>query len=341
MFLLVRDEDGPTVAAAINAFADEEGLEPIDLEEGAQNPLAVLSVLTGPRAIVTQGEDAVAVFGLESLDVADAEDWGSAISAACETEVLALEVADDGVRVHVYDNGEPDEVIDVHLDPSGRTRAPMLADLSDVEEGQRALTEGIAAANAVELAVGILRSFGVEEPGEDALMLSFVDPLDGDDEADATPRLDVQPLAGAPSAGGFTQMFAVTLRGGEEIDGLRLEVSGSALDLGSVEPLEVAYRTRDAHERASREVALEGGAALLADAHLERIDAAPPQLDLSDMFATMQRLVSAGDDQQRNTLLASVRLTRKRAGKGALTLKVFAPSGDVAEGEATVVVEMG
>jgi len=123
MFLLVRDEDAPTVAAAIRAFGDEQGLVTVDLEAQAQNPLAMLSVLTGPRVFVTATETQVAVFGLESLDIAEPEEWGSEISAACESEVVVLEPADDGVRVHVFDGGEHEETIEVPIDPSGRTRA--------------------------------------------------------------------------------------------------------------------------------------------------------------------------------------------------------------------------
>lgn len=340
MFLLVRDEDGPTVASAINAFADEEGLEPIDISANAQNPLAMLSVLTGPRAVVTQAEGVVAVFGLESLDIADAEDWGAAMSAACETEVLALEVEPEGVRVHVYDGGEPDEVIEMPLDPSGRTRSGALADFTDLEEGHRELAEGIVAGTPTELAMGILRCFGVGAPGPEAIMLSFVDPLD-DEEAETEPHLEVLPLAGAPSPTGFTQMFSVTLRGTDAVEGLRLELSGTALDLASIESVEVVHRVRGSHERVTRQAERpEGTTFVVDDAYLERVDQPPPAFDLTDMFATMQRLVSSGETQQLNTVLVSVRATKKRSGQGELTLTAEAPAADVTGGEATIDVEL-
>src|SRR5687768_9303629 len=123
MFLLVRDEDPPTVAAAVRAYAEEEGLVPIDLEDRARDPLAMLSVITGPRVIISAHEGQVAAFGLDTLDIADAEEWGAAISEACASEVVVFEPAPDGVRVYVFDDGELDETIEVPLHRSGRTRA--------------------------------------------------------------------------------------------------------------------------------------------------------------------------------------------------------------------------
>lgn len=339
MFLLVRDEDGPTVAAAINAFADEEGLEPIDLEGSAQNPLAMLSVLTGPRVLVAHAESGVAVFGLESLDIADPEEWGSEISASCETEVVVLEVLEDGVRVHVYDGGEEDEVLDVPVDPSGRTRCAPLADLVDGDDGRRELEEGVLAKTSVELATGILRSFGVTGPGEDALTLSFVDPLD--EEEEASPRLDVAPLADLPDdKGGVLQSFAVTLRGQDAIEGLHLELSGSALGLVVVREIEATGRAKGSNDPVTLSSEPGETALDLPGMFLERVDVAPPTFDLGDLFSTMQRLVGAGDAQQRNTLFVTVRATRTGGGKGALVLSARARDEAVVAGEATAVLEL-
>ncbi len=339
MFLLVRDEDGPTVASAINAFADEEGLEPIDLEGTAQNPLAMLSVLTGPRVLVAHAESGVAVFGLESLDIADPEEWGSEISAACETEVIALEVVAHGVRVHVYDGGEEDEVLDVEVDPSGRTRCAPLADLVDGDLGRRELEEGIVAKTSIDLATGILRCFGVTGPSDESITLSFVDPLDEDEEA--TPHLDVAPLADLPDdEGGVVQSFAVTLRGKEAVEGLRLEVSGSALGLVAIREIEATGRAKGSSEPMTRASAPGEVTLDLPDALLERVDVAPPTFDMSDLFSTMQRLVGAGDAQQRNTLFVTVRATRTGRGKGALVLAARARDEAVVAGEATAVLEL-
>lgn len=340
MFLLVRDEDAPTVAAAVRAFADEEGLVAVNLEAQAQNPLAMLSVLTGPRVFVSATDTQVAAFGLESLDIAEADEWGTEISAACEAEVIVLEPAADGVRVFVYDGGELDEEIEVPLDSSGRTKAPALAELTDDEEGRRALAAGIPAGDVSELVPGILRAFGVSGPADDAIVLAFVDPLDEDDEgeeedeAGGAPRFIVDPLPAASlegKAGGSVHslngsLFAVMLEGGGPIEGLRLEVTGDALDLFSVDGVDVAVRTKGAHQLEPRNIDVDGSkqpiVVELADAYLERVDFRPPSIDPTDMFATMQRLMSAGDQRKLNTLIVDVRGTAKKKGDGTLTLAI-------------------
>lgn len=338
MFLLVRDEDAPTVAAAVRAFADEEGLVAVNLEAQAQNPLAMLSVLTGPRVFVSATETQVAAFGLESLDIAEADEWGTEISAACEAEVIVLDPAPDGVRVFVYDGGELDAEIEVALDSSGRTKAPALAELTDDEEGRRALTAGIPAGDVSELVPGILRAFGVSGPAEDAIVLAFVDPLDEDEEEEeevgGPPRFIVDPLPAASlegKAGGSVHsrsgsLFAVMLEGGGPIEGLSLEVGGDALDLFTVDGVDVAVRTKGGHQLEPRNIDVDGSkqpiVVELADAYLERVDFRPPSIDPTDMFATMQRLMSAGDQRKLNTLIVDVRGTAKKKGEGTLTLAI-------------------
>jgi hypothetical protein len=351
MFLIVRDEDAPTVAAAINAFADEEGLEPIDLDARAQNPLAMLSVLAGPRAVVSTSGEQVVAFGLESLDIADAEEWGTAISAACETEVISIEPAEGGIRVYVFDGGELDEHIDVPLDRSGHTRAPQLAELSDVDEGKRELENGVAATNVEQLLQGVLRCLGVGGPGDDAVMLGFVDPLAAD--AELGPQLVVASLPAATLTGKvggevtaqYENLFTVSMQGADPIEGVRLVLSGDGLSLVRIDAVDVTLRTRDANVQETRHVkaepTAEGTLAVdLGDAFLERIDAPPPALDMSDMFATMQRLMSAGDAQQLNTILVNVTATAARAGEGSLVLTAAAASGALPAGEATVPVRV-
>jgi hypothetical protein len=337
MFLLVRDEDAPTVAAAVRAFADEEGLVAVDLEAQAQNPLAMLSVLSGPRVFVTATETQVAAFGLESLDIAEADEWGTEISAACEAEVIVLEPAEDGVRVYVYDGGELDEQIDVEVDPSGKTKAPALAELTDDEDGKRALAAGIPARDTSELVPALLRAFGISGPGDDALVLAFVDPLDEEDEDDepgGAPRFVVDPLPAAEMSGregGSVDslngsLFTVMLAGGGPVEGIRLEISGDALDILTVESVDVALRAKGGEQLEPRTIEIRDATdpivVDLPDAYLERVDFRPPSIDPSDMFATMQRLMSAGDQRKLNTMIVDVRGRAKKKGEGTLTLAI-------------------
>lgn len=353
MVLLVRDEDVPTVAEAIHAFADEEGLEPIDLHGEHQDPLTMLSVLTGPRALLSTTADAVVALGLDSLDVADADEWAAALSAACETEVVAIEPAADGLRVWVFDSGEIEEEIELPLDPSGRTRSPALAALTTDDEGRRALERGIAAASVDGLLQGVLGALGVRGPGADATMLAFLDPLDEDD-LDEEPRFDVAAMPGAGLAGAagdaleapYGPLFGVTLRGADAVEGMRFELSGDALDLVRVDELALTLRVRAVPRLEERSIPAppsEAGvvAVTIADAFLERADAAIPKIDPADMFATMQRLMSAGEATELGTLLVGVRGTALRAGEGELVLTAR-PAGDasVAAGRASIAVRV-
>lgn len=351
MFLLVRDEDAPTVAAAIRAFADEEGLVAVDIEAQAQNPLAMLSVLAGPRVFVTATDTQVAAFGLESLDIAEPDEWGTEISAACEAEVVVVEPAADGVRVYVYDGGELDEEIEVPLDASGRTKAPALAELTDDEEGRRMLTAGIVARDAGTLVTELLKALGASGPGDDALVLAFVDPLDEEEDEDeepgGAPRFVVDPLPAAELSGkegGSVDslngsLFTVMLEGGGPVEGLRLEIDGDALALFTVDSVDVALRVKDALQLEPRTIAVDGSktpiVVELADAYLERVDFRPPSIDPTDMFSTMQRLMSAGDQRKLNTLIVDVRGTAKKKGEGTLTLAV-----EGTEAEASVPVHI-
>jgi hypothetical protein len=176
----------------------------------------------------------------------------------------------------------------------------------------------------------------VTGPGDEPLVLAFVDPLDEDDEQDddGAPRFVVDPLPAASlegTAGGSVHsqngsLFAVMLEGGGPIEGVRLEVGGDALDLFTVDGIDVALRTKDAQQLEPRSIDV-GGAkppivVELADAYLERVDFRPPPIDPTDMFATMQRLMSAGDARKLNTLIVDVRGTAKKKGEGTLTLAV-------------------
>jgi hypothetical protein len=351
MFLLVRDEDAPTVAEAIDAYAREEGLEPVDLAEQADDPFAMLSVLGGPRVLVSASGDEVAAFGLESLDIAEPEEWGEQISRACSAEVLAFEITDGGVRVHVFDDGELEEAIDVALDPSGRTRAPQLADLSDSEDGKRELASGVIGGTPADLARELVRCFGVSGPAEGAVMLAYVDPLDHEEDprlaVDAIGGIGVQGAVGGPAASPDGSLFSVTLRGAPGAVGVRLELSGDGLALVDVDHLDLVLRVQGGG-RTERRIAPDAShrtgdgriVLTLDDAVLEPAELSPAGLDMNDMFAALQRIVGAADAQLENTILVGVRGTGRRAGEGSLVLRAAALDDAIAAGEAAVAVHV-
>jgi hypothetical protein len=348
MFLIVRDEDVPTVTAAINAYASEEGLDPANDVE-PNNPLALLATLSRPRAFVSMSDDSVLVSGLESLDIAEADEWANRISTACSAEVIALDVAEDGVRVFVFDDGEKENEIEVALGSTGRSTSGLreLAELAFGDEERQALEEGLIASSTDELADGILRCFGVESSGEDGVILSFSDPID--DQA----TLQVEPVPGAILTGTvgseiqspFGYAFAVSLVGGAAVEGCRLELGGDALPLISVDAIDVSVRARDTDDRGTRRVVPEITSdgrfvAVLDDALLERVDMAVPSFDVTDMFASMQRLMSSTEAQQRNLLLVGISARGLRVGSGDLVLTVSATAGEAAAGEGAVSVKI-
>jgi hypothetical protein len=188
------------------------------------------------------------------------------------------------------------------------------------------------------------------------MMLAFRDPLDDEDAGgDEEPGLvvDVLPAAGLsgrvdqPVESAYGNVFAVSLRGADSLEGVRLELSGDALALFRVETVGVALRVRDGHQLETRELVpneVEGGKLVctLSNAFLERLDTRPPALDTSDMFATMQRLMSAGDAQQLNTMLVDVKGAGRRSGEGTLVLRASPSSAEsaIAAGEASAPVRV-
>jgi hypothetical protein len=356
MFVLVRDEDVPTVAAAVNQYASDEGLEiaPPDAAESA-NPLALLAALGNPRAFVSTSGDNVVLTGLESLDIADPDEWARHLSTVLSTEVVALAVADDGVRVFVFAEGEEEEEIEVPLSPSGRSPSPALAELADGDEEREALEAGLVATSPEELAQGILRCLGVTGLGEDTVALAFVDPLEEDETAaPGEPALEVAALAGAELATGVGEplvtplgyVFAVSLAGGGEgIEGLTLALGGTALALVAIDAIEVAFRVRGAHERTTRRLPVTATAeatleATITDAYLERVDLGTSSLDFTDMFSSMQRLVSATETQQLNTLFVGVSARGRAAGSAELVLTASPIAGSAAAGQGTIAIEV-
>lgn len=362
MILIVRDEDTPTVAAAINAFADEEGLESVPLESLAQsqNPFDMLGVLAAPRVLVAMSGEQVVVTGLESLDIAEPEEWGASMSSSCDAEVIVVDVADDGLHVGVFDDGEPEETITVAWTPGAKADTSALATLADDDEASAALEKGISARTVSDLLAKVLDLLGAASPEKDSVvMLAFHDPLDEEEGADAdvveAPALVVEALpaaslegkVGGPVASIRGTVFGVTLVGAPETEGVRIAVGGDALSLFAVDSIEVDLRRRGGYEILRRVVKLDeqtktnasaasGKGVLvidLADAFLERINEGPPQIDMTDLFSSMQRLMSAGNERIGNTIMVQINGTGLRVGEATLTLEAQAMSSAVGESE--------
>ncbi len=362
MILIVRDEDTPTVAAAINAFADEEGLESVPLESLAQsqNPFDMLGVLAAPRVLVAMSGEQVVVTGLESLDIAEPEEWGASMSSSCDAEVIVVDVADDGLHVGVFDDGEPEETIHVAWKPGGKTDTSALATLADDDEASAALEKGISADAVSDLLAKVLDLLGAASPEKDSVvMLAFHDPLDEEEGADAdvveAPALVVEALpaaslegkVGGPVTSIRGTVFGVTLVGAPETEGVRIAVGGDALSLFAVDSIEVDLRRRGGYEILRRVVKLDeqtktnasaasGKGVLvidLADAFLERINEGPPQIDMTDLFSSMQRLMSAGNERIGNTIMVQINGTGLRAGEATLTLEAQAMNASSGESE--------
>jgi hypothetical protein len=196
----------------------------------------------------------------------------------------------------------------------------------------------------------MLRCLGVDVgalAGEDAVALMFHDPLP-DDEAEGEPALVVQPLTAAQLEGvvggavtsPHGNVFGVVLASAESITGLHLELAGDALALMLIDRVEVNLRLRGGHEQ--EQLVFNGVSIDLPEAFLESVSNAPPALDMTDLFSTMQRLMSANDAQVLNTLTVNVSGVGTTAGEGELVLRV-SPLGEasaVAAGETAIPVRV-
>ena len=344
MFILVRDEDPPTVAAAIEAFTDEAGLERVEVEVTPDNPFAMLGALTLPRVVVSASDDQVCIAGLELLDIAEPEEWASSLSASCESEVVAIVPTDGGLHVYVYDGGEADEDFAVPLDPSGVTKAPRLVDLAESEAGEQALAAGIQARDVEGLIAGVLAALGVQPPGEDAVILTFRDPLEGQQPGlNVSSAGDLEGAVARPVAAGGSG-FEISLVGFAEIEGVRLALSGDGLELVGIGVIEIVMRKRGAAEVEVRKIVPdvdEGSFVIdLPDAYLEETQA--PGLDAGgDLFGALQKMMSAGESMRLNRLSVSFNAVGMAAGEGTITLTAT-PIGDgeipAGSGEVHVVI---
>lgn len=340
MFILVRDEDPPTVAAAIEAFTDEAGLERVEVEVTPDNPFAMLGALALPRVVVSASDDQVCVSGLEVLDIAEPDEWASSLSASCESEVVAIVPTESGLHVYVYDGGEADEDFAVQLDPSGVTKADRLVDLAETEAGEQALTAGIRADDVEGLLAGVLAALGVQPPSEDAVILTFRDPLEGAQEPglNVASAGDLEGAVARPVAAGGSG-FEITLSGFAEVEGVRLALSGDGLELVGIGVIEIVMRKRNAADVEVRKIVPEvdeGSFVIdLPDAYLEETQAGGLD-DGGDLFGTLQRMMSAGESMRLNRLSVSFNAVGMAAGEGTITLTASALGGDIPAGTSDV-----
>ena len=78
----------------------------------------------------------------------------------------------------------------------------------------------------------------------------------------------------------------------------------------------------------------------LPDAFLEGIDLAPPALDMSDLFSSMQRMMSSGEARVLNTITVLVTGTGLKAGEGELTLEAIPSSSELPGSAATIPIRV-
>lgn len=330
MFVIVRDEDVPTVTEAVGAIADDAGLERIDPDD----VLGMLAGMTGGGAQVriSQTEAGVVLEGLDTLDLAEGDEWAASLGKACSAEVIAIEGAEVGLLVHVFDE-EAEPPITV-VRKGNRWDTAAVAYLADEEQGEEALARGIVANDLDELAERILHFLGATPSAEEAVTLSFNDPL-GDEEEEEEPGLSVALVANelrgrvnAPVQA-VGPLARVQLAGVPEIEGLRVVVRGDALALASIEALEAHVRIRGANDVVIRTLAPshaddEAVVFLLPDAYLASSSSGMPALDGADLFSSMQALMSATSESMLNTLVLSPLARGKAAGSAELVLVVAA-----------------
>lgn len=329
MFVIVRDEDVPTVTEAVGAIADDAGLERIDPDD----VLGMLAGMTGGGAQVriSQTEAGVVLEGLDTLDLAEGDEWAASLGKACSAEVIAIEGAEVGLLVHVFDE-EAEPPITV-VRKGNRWDTAAIAYLADEEQGEEALARGITADDLDGLADRILHFLGATPSEEEAVTLSFRDPLD--DEEEEEPGLSIalvaNELRGRVSAPvqAVGPLARVQLAGVPEVEGLRVVVRGDALALASIEALEAHVRTRGATDVALRTIAPshaddEAVVFLLPDAYLASTSSAMPALDGADLFSSMQALMSATSESMLNTLVLAPLARGKAAGSASLELVVAA-----------------
>ena len=259
--------------------------------------------------------------------------------------MIAIEGAEIGLLVHVHDE-EAEPTITI-MRKGNRWDTAAIAFLADEDAGETALAQGIVADDLDDLAAKILSHLGAT-PTDDAVSLFFEDPLEEEDEGlrvDAFPAVHLEGKVGGPVVASGP-MYAVTLAGVPEVEGIRLVFGGDALPQIEIEAVEIGVRTRGAHELVLRRVTPshaddESVIFLLPDAYLASAPQGMPQLDGGDLFSSLQALMSATGDSMLNTMTVRPIAKGKAAGSALLTLVVGALSGSTlptAEGEALVQV---
>lgn len=341
MFVIVRDEDVPTVAGAVGAVAQEAGLE----QREDDDALGVLAMMGSPQVRVSQAEGQVVIEGLDTLDLAEGDEWAASLAKACSAEVIAIEGAEVGLLVHVHDE-EAEPTITI-LRKGNRWDTSAIAFLADEEAGETALTQGILADDLDDLAAKILGHLGAT-PTDDAVSLFFQDPLEEEGEGlrvDAYPAVHLEGKVGGPVVASGP-VYAVSLEGVPEVEGLRLVFGGDALPQVEIEAVEIGVRTRGANDLVLRRVTPshadeESVIFLVPDAYLASTQQGLPPLDGSDLFSSMQALMSATGNSMLNTMTVRPIAKGKVAGSALLTLVVGVLDGSTlptAEGEALVQV---
>ncbi|AKV02868.1 hypothetical protein AKJ09_09531 [Labilithrix luteola] len=350
MILLVRGKSVEEVSGAVAEYAEDDGgLEPFGIDPG--NPLALVDGLAGPNVVVSQVGDWVSIANAASLDIADADEWGAALSASCDATVVALDLDEEGVEAFVFDGG--DESVTLKF-PLGRpSPAPELAALAAGASGKSAFERGILASTHEELLAAVASALGADAPASAGTMLGFADPLDEEGADEEMPRALVIDAA-VPSAVRMARvgkrletmgpLFAVSVSSGAPVLGVNLEIGGDALDLLTIDAIDVEMRLEGILDRSSVTPPVERvGDVFVAQLPLAYIE--PPAsaglgLDASDMFGAMQQMMNAGADQIRNTISVSIEARGAKVGQGTLELRALSTDGTLVSEPAAIGVSV-
>lgn len=350
MILLVRGKSVEEVSGSVAEYAEDDGgLEPFAIDPG--NPLALIEGLGGPNVVVSEVGPWVTVANAASLDIADADEWGAALSASCEATVVALDLGEEGVDAFVFEDGESEVTVNL---PLGRpSPAPELAELATTANGKAAFERGILASTHEELLAAVASALGADAPASAGTMIGFADPLDEEDAEDEIARALVTEAA-VPSAVRMARvgkrletmgpLFNVSVSSGAPVLGVNLEIGGDALALLTVDAIDVEMRLEGILERSSvtPPVTRVGDVyvAQLPLAYIEPPASAGAGLDASDMFGAMQQMMNAGAEQILNTISVSVEARGAKVGQGMLVLRAISTDGTLVSEPAAIAVSV-
>lgn len=350
MILLVRGKSVEEVSGAVAEYAEDDGgLEPFAIDP--TNPLALIEGLAGPNVVVSEVGPWVTVANAASLDIADADEWGAALSSACEATVVALDVGEEGVDAFLFEGGESEVTVSLSL--GRRSPAPELVELATTASGKAAFERGILASTHEELLAAVASALGADAPASAGTMLGFGDPLDEEGGDEAEPRaLVVEGVV--PSAVRMARvgkrletmgpLFNVSVSSGAPVLGVNLEVGGDALALLTIDAIDVEMRLEGILERSSVTPPVERVGdvyvAQLPLAYIEPPAASALGLDASDMFGAMQQMMNAGAEQIRNQISVSIEARGAKVGQGTLLLRALATDGTLVSEPAAIAVSV-